>query len=101
MTWAFLLPFLLNIDNEYSEQTFDTIYKTTYTCNTKTPFLDLSVSISNNIISKVYVKQDNFDFDIVNFPFSDGDIPHNTSYEVYISQLIRFAKASDQVSDVF
>ena len=31
------------------------------------------------------------DFDIVNFPFLDGDVPHRASYGVYISQLIRFA----------
>ena len=31
---------------------------------------------------------------IVNFPFLDGDVPPTTSYRVYISQLIRFARAS-------
>ena len=33
-----------------------------------------------------------FDFDIVNFPFLDGDVPSRPSYGVYISQLIRFAE---------
>ena len=32
-----------------------------------------------------------FDFDIVNFPFLDGDVPRRASYGVYISQHIRFA----------
>ena len=36
---------------------------------------------------------------IVNFPFLDGDIPRSTSYGVYISQLIRFARASSHVAD--
>ena len=36
-----------------------------------------------------------FDFEIVNFPFLDGDVHRSTSYGVYISQLIRFARASD------
>ena len=40
-----------------------------------------------------------FDFEIVNFPFLDGDVPRSTSYEVYISQLIRFAKASSYITD--
>ena len=40
-----------------------------------------------------------FDFDIVNFPFLDGDVPRRTSYAVYISQLIRFAKASSNLND--
>ena len=29
-----------------------------------------------------------FDFEIVNFQFLDGDVPRSTSYGVYISQLI-------------
>ena len=33
------------------------------------------------------------------FPFLDGDIPCSTSYGVYISQLIRFARASSYISD--
>ena len=36
---------------------------------------------------------------IVNFPFLDGDVPRSTSYGVYISQLIRFARASSYASD--
>ena len=36
---------------------------------------------------------------IVNFPFLDGDVPRRTSYGVYISQLIRFARASSTLSD--
>ena len=31
-------------------------------------------------------------FDIVNFPFLDGDVPRLPSYGVYISQLISFAR---------
>ena len=38
-------------------------------------------------------------FEIVNFPFLDGDVPHSTSYGVYISQLICFARASSYVTD--
>ena len=37
----------------------------------------------------IYDKHDDFGFDIVNFPFLDGDVPRSTSYWVYISQLIR------------
>ena len=42
---------------------------------------------------------DDFDFDIVNFPFLDGDVPRRTSYGLYISRLIRFARASSNLSD--
>ena len=55
---------------------------------------------SNDIVStKIYDKRDDFDFEIVNFPFLDGDVPRSTSYGVYISQLIRFARASSYVAD--
>ena len=49
---------------------------------------------------KFMKKRDNFDFDIVNFPFMDGDIPRHTVYEVYISKSIRFARASSNLSDL-
>ena len=35
----------------------------------------------------------------MNFPFPDGDVPRSTSYGVYISQLIRFARVSSHVDD--
>ena len=44
-------------------------------------------------------KRDDFDFDIVNFPFLDGDVPRLASYGVYISQLIRFARVCNHVAD--
>ena len=60
----------------------------------------MHLSISNDIVStKIYDKRDDFDFEIVNFPFLDGDVPRSTSYGVYISQLIRFARASSYVTD--
>ena len=68
--------------------------------DTEAAFLDLHLSISNGIVStKIYDKRDDFDFEIVNFPFLDGDVPRSTSYGVYISQLIRFARASSYVTD--
>ena len=49
--------------------------------------------------TKIFYQQDDFDFDIVNFPFLDGDVPRSTSYGVYISQLIRFARVSSNADD--
>ena len=48
---------------------------------------------------KIYDKRDDFDFDILYFPFLDGDVPRSTSYDVYISHLIRFAQVSSHVDD--
>ena len=60
----------------------------------------MHLSISNDIVSTtIYDKRDDFDFKIVNFPFLDGDVPRSTPNGVYISQLIRFARASSHVAD--
>ena len=97
---------ILNINNVY----FDTMVSQMYpselqlnkgnTSDTDAAVLDLPLSISNEIVStKIYDKRDDFDFEIVKFPLLDGDIPRSTSYGVYISQLIRFARASSHVAD--
>ena len=71
-----------------------------YTSNTEAAFLDLHLSIFNDIVSiKIYDKSDDFDFEIVNIQFLEGDVPRSKSYGVYISQLIRFARASSYVAD--
>ena len=49
--------------------------------------------ITNGIVSpKIYDKWDDFNFEIVNFPFHDGNVPRSPSYGVYISQLIHSAR---------
>ena len=104
---------LLNIDNIYFDQMVDRIYPTELQLNranssdTEAPFFDLNLCIANGTVStKIYDKRDDFDFDIVNFSFLDGDAPpppppppRRTSYGVYISQLIRFARASSNLND--
>ena len=52
-----------------------------------------------SIKTKFYDKRDDFDFDNVNFPGLDGDVPCSTSYGVYIVQLIPFAQVSSHVDD--
>ena len=47
----------------------------------------------------LYDKRDDFNFEIVNFPFLDGDVPRSPSYGVYISQLIRFARVCSNVDN--
>ena len=66
--------------------------------DTEASLFELYLSISDGFVqTKIYDKRDDFDFDIVNFPFLDGDIPRSTSYGVYFSQLIRFARVSSHV----
>ena len=58
--------------------------------DTKAPFLDLDSSITNCIVSsKIYDKRDDFNFEVVNVPFLDGDVPRSPSYGVNISQVER------------
>ena len=97
---------LLNINNPYFEGMVNQIYphvlqlNKANTSDTEAPFLDLHLSISNGFVSsKIYDKRD--DFDIVNIPFSDGDVPRRPSYGVYISQLIRFARVCSHVDDFY
>ena len=56
----------------------------------------MHISIANGFIpSKIYdIKRDDWDFDIVNFPFLDDDAPRSASYGVYISQLIRLLESA-------
>ena len=68
--------------------------------DTEAPFLDLHLCVANRFVSsKIYDKRDHFDFDIVNFPFLDGDVPRRASYAVYIFQVIRFARVCNHVAD--
>ena len=71
---------ILNINNVYFDNMVSQIYPSELqlnkanTSDAKAAFLDLHLSISNDIVStKNYDKRDYFDFEIVNFPFSDGD----------------------------
>ena len=46
------------------------------TSDTEAAFLDLHLSISNDIVStKIYDKRDDFAFEMVIFPFLNGDVP--------------------------
>ena len=71
--------------------------------DTEAPFFDFHLSfstISDGFVkTRIYDKRDDFDFDIVNFPFLDGDVPRSAAYGVYISQSIRFARVSSHVDD--
>ena len=97
---------ILNFNNVYFNTMVCQIYPSELqlnkatTSDTKAAFLDLHLSIFNDTVStKIYDKRDDFDFEIVNFPYLDGDVPRSLSYGVYTSQLIRFARASSNVAD--
>ena len=97
---------LLNIDNPCFEQMVGRICPNELQLNgtsasvAEAPFLDLSLSVADGMVSfKIYDKWDDFNFEIVNFPFLDGDVPRFPSYGVCISQLIRFARVCSNDDD--
>ena len=63
--------------------------------NTFASYLDLLLSIESNgqLRTSLYDKRDDFNFHITNFPFLSSNIPSSPAYGVFISQLIRFARA--------
>ena len=84
----------LNIDNPYFEQMVGQIYPTELQFNkanssdTEAPLLDLTLSTTNGIVfSKIYYKPDDFNFEIVNFPFLDGVVPRSPS-KVFLSLFV-------------
>ena len=97
---------LLNIDNINFEHMVHRIYPAELQLNkanasdNEAAFSDLNLSIHDDTVSnKIYDKRNDFDFDIINFPFLDGDVPRRPSYGVYISQFIHFARASSHVDN--
>ena len=72
---------IFNIDNDYFDNMVSQIYplelqlNKANTSDKDATVLDLYLSICNEIVfSKIYNKRDDFDFEIVNFPFLDGDV---------------------------
>ena len=64
-------------------------------------YLDLYLEFddSSQLSTKIYDKRDDFNFKIINFPNMCSNIPASPAYGVYISQLIRYARASSNYSD--
>ena len=73
---------ILNIDYVYFDTMLSQIYPSELqlnkanTSDTEAAFLDLHLSISYDIVStKIYDKRDDFNFEMVVFPFLNGDVP--------------------------
>ena len=71
---------ILNINNVSFDSMVSQIYPSklqlnkTYTSDSEVAMFDLHLSISNDIVlTKIYDERNNFDFDVVNFPFLDED----------------------------
>ena len=62
---------------------------------TSASYLDLLLSIGRDgqLHTSIYDKRDDFNFHITNFPFLSSNIPSSPAYGVFISQLLRYARA--------
>ena len=70
--------------------------KDTTESNTSASYLGLLLSIGRDgqLHTSLYDKRDDFNFHITNFPLLSSNIPSSPAYGVFISQLIRYARAS-------
>jgi hypothetical protein len=76
------------------------VKETTYTASSASSFdIYLEFDDSGQLSNKMYYKRDDFNFKIINFPNMCSNIPASPAYGVYISQLIRYARASSNYSD--
>ena len=62
---------------------------------TSASYLDLLLSIGRDgqPHTSIYDKLDDFNFHIANFPFLSSNLPSSPTYDVFTSQLIRYARA--------
>ena len=69
--------------------------KNTTESNTSASYLELLLSIGRDgqLSTSLSDKRDDFNFHITNFPFPSSNIPSSPAYCVFISQLIRYARA--------
>ncbi|KAK3094440.1 hypothetical protein FSP39_001782 [Pinctada imbricata] len=75
--------------------------KETTETNNSASYLDkmLSYDTDGHMNTSLYDKRDDFNFSITNFPFLISNIPSSPAYGVFISQLIRYARASTKYTD--
>ena len=63
-------------------------------------YLDLYSYIDNGeLTSRIYDERDDFHSPIVNFPFLSSNVPSAPAYGVYVSQLVRYARACSEYQD--
>ena len=92
---------VLSINNPEFENYLGQMYpveleiKDTTESNTSASYLDLLLSIGRDsqLHTSIYDKRDDFNFHITNVPFLSSNIPTSPAYGVFISQLIRNARA--------
>ncbi|KAK3083912.1 hypothetical protein FSP39_005205 [Pinctada imbricata] len=69
--------------------------------NNSASYLDimLSCGAGGHMNTSLYDKRDDFNFTITDFPFLSGSIPSSPAYGVFVSQLMRYARAGTKCAD--
>ena len=63
-------------------------------------YLDIFLEIrQKKLRTRLHDKRDDFNFEIINFPYLTSNIPSGPAYGVYISQLLRYCRACDSYED--
>ena len=89
---------------------FDTISKHIYdntlilegsTCSYKHDnFLDIYIRVKDDkFVTGIYHKVDDFNFEVICYPFPDSNIHSSLGYSTFYSQLIRFHRLCNNKSD--
>ena len=68
----------------------DLLHFESFIWNRKLKIINVSKKLK---CSSLYDKRDDFNFHITNFPFLSSNIPSLPAYGVFVSQLIRYARA--------
>ena len=77
---------LLTLNNNSFEITPELTLKKTTESNSRISYFDISISICNNkFVTEVYDKRENFNFNIVNYPYMCSNIPAKATYGVCVT----------------
>ena len=64
---------------------------------TNVHYLDLNIFLHSGVFKySLFDKRNDFDFNVISYPFLSGNIPKIPTYGVYVSQLIRFCNVSSE-----
>ena len=98
---------MLSLNNSKFDGYIDLIYpkeleiKDTTNAHNYSNYLDLRLEINDEgkLSTSLYDKRDDFNFSIVNFPYLSSNIPESPAYGVFVSQLVRYSRASTRYVD--
>ena len=89
---------LITVNYLHFEQLIDNIYPSDLKMersgnnNKLINYLDINISISESTIATdIYNKVDHFDFPVVMFTYPDSNLPIETGYNVFYSQILRYS----------